>query len=213
MSIAEVDERRAVEAATPVGLRRGRSLPHILVGSVLVLVCALVFAVTALRVDPKAAVLALAETVPAGHVLTDADLTVVRVAADASVATVPESQRASVVGRSVRLPLTARSLLSAEVLGPAAWPPSGQSVVAVAVKVGRAPAGLVAGVQVLVVVVPTVSNATGQVAGPVLQARAAVVAVEAPDTSGTAVASLLLGSADAVRVVGAVGDVALVVQG
>ncbi|GAA1025633.1 hypothetical protein GCM10009557_00290 [Virgisporangium ochraceum] len=212
MTAAEVDQRRAVQAA-PVGLRRGRSLPHILMGSVLVLVCALAFAVTGLRVDPKAAVLALAGAIPAGHVLTDADLTVVRVAADASVSTVPESERASVVGRSVRLPLAARSLLSAEALGPAAWPPAGQSVVAVPVKAGRSPFGLVAGVQVLVVVVPAVSNSTGQAAGPVLQARGAVVAVEAPDTTGTTVVSLLMESADAVRVVGAVGDVALVVQG
>jgi hypothetical protein len=209
----EADERRAADVAAPVGLRRGRSLPHILLGSVLVLVCALTFVVTALRVDPKAAVLALAGAVPAGHVLTDADLTTVRVAADAAVATVPESQRRAVVGRSVRLPLAARSLLSAEVLGPAAWPPSGQSVVAVPVKVGHAPAGVVPGVQVLVVVVPSVSNTTGQAAGPVLQARAAVVAVEAADTTGTTVVSLLMGSSDAVRVVGAVGDVALVVAG
>jgi hypothetical protein len=213
MSIAEVDERRALEAAPSVGLRRGRSVPHILVGSVLVLVCALTFAVTALRVDPKAAVLAVAGAVPAGHVLTDADLTTVRVAADGVVGTVSESERASVVGRSVRLPLAAGSLLSAEVLGPAAWPPAGQSVVAVPVKVGRAPAGMVAGVQVLVVVVPAVSTSTGQPAGQLLQARAAVVAVEAPDTTGATVVSLLMESTDAVRVVGAVGDVALVVQG
>lgn len=197
----------------PVGLRRGRSLPHILLGSVLVLVCALVFAVTALRVDPTVAVLALAGEVPAGHVLTDADLVSVRVAVDAAVSTVPESERATVVGRSVRLPLAARSLLSDGVLGPSGWPPAGQAVVAVPVKVGRAPAGLAAGAQVLVVVVPSVSNSTGPAAGAVLQARAAVVAVEAPDTTGTTVVSLLIGSADAVRVVGVVGDVALVVQG
>lgn len=213
MTVVEADRRRAVDAASPGGLRRGRSLPHILLGSVLVLVCALTFAVTALRVDPKTAVLALTGAVPAGHVLTEADLTVVRVAVDDAVATVPESDLASVVGRAVRLPLVARSLLSTDVLGPAAWPPAGQSVVAVPVKVGRTPTGVVAGVQVLVVVVPAVSNTTGQAAGSVLQARAAVVAVEAPDTTGTTVVSLLMESADAVRVVGAVGDVALVVQG
>ena len=210
MTVTELAER---QVTAPVGLRRGRSLPHILLGSVLVLVCALAFAVTALRVDPKTAVLALAGDVPAGHVLTDADLTTARVAADAAVATLPESERDTVVGRSVRLPLAARSLLSADVLGPAEWPPAGQSVVAVPVKIGRAPAGVVPGVQVLVIVVPSVSNTAGQVAGAAVQARAAVVAVEAPDTTGTTVVSLLMGSADAVRVVGAVGDVALVVQG
>src|SRR6266511_25637 len=185
-------ERRATP--TP-GLRRRRSTPHLLLGAVLVVVCGLAFAVTALRVDPRTPVLAVAGPVPAGHVLADADLAVVRIVPDAGLATLPEAQRSQVVGRTVRLPLAAHSLLSEDVLGPAAWPPAGQSLIAVAVKAGRVPVGVAAGAQVLVLVVPgssTANTASGANSGGVQQAPAAVVSVGGTDSSGTTVVSLLL---------------------
>src|SRR6266571_6138058 len=83
--------------ASGLGLRRRRSAPHMLLGAVLVVVCALAFAVAALRVDPRTDVLALAGPVPAGHVLTDADLTVVRIVPDPALGAVPQSQRSPVV--------------------------------------------------------------------------------------------------------------------
>src|SRR4051794_3733175 len=52
--------------STP-GLRRRRSTPHILLGAVLMVVCGLAFAVTALRVEQRTAVLAVAGSVPARH--------------------------------------------------------------------------------------------------------------------------------------------------
>jgi len=205
-------DRRA--PATP-GLRRRRSTPHMLLGAVLVVVCGLAFAVTALRVDPRTPVLALAASVSAGQVLTDADLTVVRIVPDPALGVLREAQRASVVGRTVRLPLAARSLLSEEVLGPAAWPPKGESLIAVSVKAGRIPAGVSAGAQVLVLVVPGASATGGTDAsrGEVQRAPATVVSVAAADASGASVVSLLMSSADAVRIAGAAGEVALVVQG
>ncbi|SRR6266511_45901 len=205
-------ERRATP--TP-GLRRRRSTPHLLLGAVLVVVCGLAFAVTALRVDPRTPVLAVAGPVPAGHVLADADLAVVRIVPDAGLATLPEAQRSQVVGRTVRLPLAAHSLLSEDVLGPAAWPPAGQSLIAVAVKAGRVPVGVAAGAQVLVLVVPGSSTSGGAGASPSAgpQARATVVAVAPADASGASVVSLLMTSTDAVRIAAAAGEVALVVQG
>ncbi len=200
-------------AMPPVGLRRRRSTSHMLLGAVLIVVCALAFAVTALRVDPRTAVLAVAGPVQAGHVLTNSDLTVVRIVPDGALGTLPESQRSTVVGRTVRLPLAAHSLLSNDVLGPAGWPPAGQSLIAVGVKAGHAPAGVVAGAQVLVLVVPSSSSTTGAATGNVQRAPAAVYAVGTTDTSGTAVVSLLMTSADAVRIASAPGEVALVVQG
>ncbi|MEJ3741732.1 SAF domain-containing protein [Actinomycetes bacterium KLBMP 9797] len=197
----------------PVGLKRRRSAPHVLLGAVLVVVCALAFGVTALRVDPRTAVLAVARSLPAGHALSDADLTVVRIVPDAAMGTVAEAQRSTVVGRTLRLPLAANSLLSDAVLGPAAWPPAGQSVIAVSLKAGRAPAGLSAGVRVVVMVVPASSSNTGAPTGEVEQAEATVVSVGAADTSGTTVVSLLMTSANAVRIGGASGDAVLVVQG
>jgi len=202
--------------APAVGLRRRRSTPHMLLGAVLVVVCALAFAVAGLRVDPRTDVLALAGPVPAGHLLTDAVLTVVRIVPDPALGAVPQSQRSAVVGHTVRLPLAAHSLLSQDVLGPAAWPPAGQSLIAVAVKSGHAPSGVAAGAQVLVLVVPpssSTNNASGANSGGVQQAPAAVVSVGGADSSGTTVVSLLLSSTDAVRIAGATGDVSLVVQG
>jgi hypothetical protein len=200
-------------SAPPVGLKGRRSTPHILLGAVLVVVCALAFGVTAVRIDPRTAVLTVSQPLTAGHTISDADLSVVRIVPDAAIGTVAESQRSTVVGRTLRLPLAANSLLSPAVLGPAAWPPAGQSVIAVSLKAGRAPAGLAAGVQVLVMVVPASSGNTVAPTGEVEHAEAAVVSVGVADTSGTMVVSLLMTSANAVRIAGASGDAALVVQG
>jgi hypothetical protein len=196
-------------------LRRRRSTPHMLLGAVLVVVCALAFAVTALRADPRTSVLALAGPVSAGHVLAEADLTVVRIVPDPGLGVLAESQRASVVGHTVRLPLAGHSLLSQDVLGPAAWPPAGESLTAVAVKAGRIPTGVQAGTPVLVLVVPGSSSTGGPSASPAVapQARATVVSVAAADSSDVSVVSLLMNSVDAVRIAGAAGEVALVVQG
>lgn len=206
---------RPDRSTVPAGLRRRRSVPHVLLGSVLVVVCGLAFAVTTVRVDPRTGVLALAGSVAAGHALTDADLTVVRIVPDPALGVLREAQRASVVGRTVRLPLAARSLLSEDVLGPAAWPPAGESLIAVSVKAGRVPAGVAAGARVLVLVVPAASTpgVTTNGSAEVLRAAATVVAVATADASGASVVSLLLFSADAVRIAGAAGEVALVVQG
>ena len=207
------DGRRDVPA---VSVRRRRSTPHIVLGALLVLACAVAFAVTALRVDPRTAVLALARSVPAGHTLSTADLTVVRIVPDAALAVIAEDRQSSVVGRTLRLPAAANTLLSESMLGPAAWPPSGQSLVAVAVKPGRAPDGLAAGAHVLVLVVPTQSGtggSTGANPGNPVQVSATVVSVSAADGAGASVVSLLMTSPDAVRVAGALGEVALIVQG
>jgi hypothetical protein len=203
--------------APAVGLKRRRSNPHMLLGAVLVVVCALAFAVTGLRVDPRTGVLALANAVPAGHVLTDADLMVVQIVPDPSLGAVPQAQRSTVVAHPVRLPLAAHSLLSQDVLGPSGWPPSGQALIAVAVKSGHAPAGITAGAQVVVLVVPASSStstaAGGSTGSTVPQAPAAVYAIGATDSSGTTVVSLLMNTGDAKRIASAPGDAALVVQG
>ncbi|GIJ62108.1 SAF domain-containing protein [Virgisporangium aurantiacum] len=199
--------------APTVSVRRRRSTPHIVLGALLVLACAVAFAITALRVDPRTAVLTLARAVPAGHTLSAADLTVVRIVPDAALAVVAETQQSSVIGRTLRLPVAANTLLSESMLGPAAWPPSGQSLVAVSVKPGRAPDGLAAGARVLVLVVPTQSGTGSSPGANPVQVSATVVSVTAADGTGASVVSLLMTSPDAVRVAGAPGEVALIVQG
>ncbi len=192
---------------------RRRSTPHIVVGTLLVLTCAVAFATTALHVDPRTAVLALARSVPAGQALSAADLAVVRIVPDDALAVVTEDRRSSVVGRTLRLPVVADTLLSESMLGPPAWPPAGQSLVAVSVKPGRAPDGLAAGTHVLVLVVAPRSSTGTSSGASTLQAEATAVSVAKADATGARVVSLLMTSPDAVRVAGVSGEVALVVQG
>jgi hypothetical protein len=151
--------------------------------------------------------------VPAGHSLSAADLTVVRIVPDAALTVLAEDQQSSVVGHTVRVPVAANTLLSQEMLGPVAWPPEGQSLVAVSVKPGRAPGGLAAGAHVLVLDVPRQANAASSGDGPAIRVAATVVSVGVADGSGASVVSLLLASDDAEPVAAASGDVALVIQG
>ncbi|MFB9443041.1 hypothetical protein Dvina_51465 [Dactylosporangium vinaceum] len=207
-------------------LRRRVSVPRVLLGVLLIVGCALAGAAVANRIDTRLPVLATARPVAAGQTITDADLTVVRVAAEAQVATVPAAQRGTVVGRTAAMPLQAGVLVSAQQLGDVAWPPAGQSVIAVGLKPGRAPAGLTAGTQVTVIVIPSTAPGGGGAAGgatggsgtgsgpQVVRADATVVSVsEAADQSGVSVVSLLLSAADAVTVASTSGEAALVQRG
>ncbi len=203
--------------AGPV-LRRRISTTRVLLGVGLVLVAALGGVIMAKRVDTRLPVLAAAHAISAGQTITAADVTVVRVAAEAGVATVPASQISTVVGRVAAVPLVAGTLLSPAQFGGPVWPGVGEAVIALPVKPGRLPSGLPAGAHVTVLVVATgtpggVTGSSGGQGGQpqVEKATATVVSVEpAADQSGTTVVTLVLSAADATRVASASGDVALV---
>jgi hypothetical protein len=178
----------------------------VLVGAALMVAFALLFGVAAFRADPATPVLAVARPVPAGQVIVDADLRVVRVAPEAGVDLFGEAERATVVGRTARVPLVEGSLLAPGQLGAAAWPPAGESVVAVPVPAGRLPAGLSEGSQVSVL--PS-SSEGAEPAAPVVPAS--VVAVEPATSAGVSTVSLLMRSADA-QAVGGVGEVVLILE-
>jgi hypothetical protein len=191
--------------ATP-GTRRRRSLPRMVFGALAVVLGAVVFGVVGLHVDPGADVLAVARPVTAGARIVDADLQVIHIVADPALRVFPASQRASVVGQIAAVPLVPGSLLTAGQLGGVTDPPAGQSVIAIGVKTGRAPAGLVSGASVLVLVVPEGA------ASSTLQAPAVVRAVEPADSSGVTVVTLQLVDQSAVQIAGALGEVVLVLQ-
>jgi hypothetical protein len=195
-------------------LRRRVSPLRVLLAVLLILGFALAGTVVADQIDTRLPVLATAHAIDAGQVITDADITVVRVGADSAVATVSEAQRGSVVGRTAAVPLVAGTLLSPAQLGASAWPPEGQSVVAVAVKPGRLPSGVVHGSHVLVLVIPTSTTAGTGNRPQVVQAEATVWSLEeAKDQSGDTAVSLLIAQADGRRVAAVVGDVTLVQLG
>jgi hypothetical protein len=191
---------------------RVRAPRHMLVGAALMVGSALLFAVVGLRADPAVPVLALAQPVAAGEVIGETHLQVVHIVPDPRVELVPASQRQTVVGRTAAVPLAEGGLLSPAQLGAVAWPPSGQSVLAVPVATGRMPAGLSAGSVVSVLHWPArVEAPDGGEAAGLVTVPAVVVAVEEPNVAGVRVVSLLLSSAQA-RQVAAADGVVLVVE-
>ena len=196
------------------GSRRRRQWPRVGIGIVVVVGCALGFAATSLQVGGRAGVLELRASLPAGGVITVADLGVVQVFAP-GVATLPAAEKASVVGRAAAVPLVAGSLLSPADLGPAVALPAGQAEVAVALKPGGFPPEVAAGDHVLVVTLPATATGAGSGAGtgstsgivPLGPTPAVVIGVQAPGANGgtDTVVSLQVRLADAAALADAAG--------
>jgi hypothetical protein len=148
--------RRSAGAQPPgQGPRRGRrrSVPLAAGGVVLVVVCALVFAEGWLQAGHRQPVLALAQPVAAGQVITAADLETVRVSAAGPVSLVPASRQAEIVGSTAAASLPAGSLLAASDIGTPP-PVKGQVRLGVALKPGAYPPDLAAGQDVDVLATP-----------------------------------------------------------
>ena len=177
------------------------------------IVCAGAFALLYLQSDERAQVLAVTRPVAAGQALSSGDLRVVRVAYSVGVGVVPASQIDEVAGRTAAVPLAEGSLLSASQVGPAAWPPEGQVVVATPVKPSRLAHGVVPGSRVLVVPVAEEPSRAGslQPAGPEPVSGTVVQVRDGIDSAGTTVVTLLLAHTDAVSVASIAADVSLVV--
>jgi hypothetical protein len=213
--------RTAVGAARPAAERPGsgrrRQLPLVVVGVLLVVGCALVFADISLRTGHGQEVLVVAEPVAAGQVVMAGDLRAVRLSAAGGVASVPAGDEQAVVGQPAAVALSAGSVLTRADVGAGAGVGAGFDVVAVALKPGAYPPDLSAGARVQVVPVASSSGSapgapTGS--GPV---GATVLSVEPPSaTSGSpAVVSLEVARSDADEVasLAAAGEVALVEEG
>jgi len=147
----------------PRRLRR-RSVPLAAGGVVLVVVCALVFAEGWLAAGNRQPVLALAQPVTAGQVITAADLETVRVSAAGPVSLVPASRQGEVVGSTAAVSLPAGSLLAGSDIGTPP-PVNGQVRLGVALKPGQYPPDLAAGQDVDVLATPAAS-ASGSSSGP-----------------------------------------------
>jgi len=207
--------RPGVAARVSVGaVRRKRMLPYAAAGAVLVLSCALVFAVVAVNLGHRVTVLAVARTVWAGQPITAADLKAVPAADDGSLGLIPASEAASVLGRTPVVPLTPGTLLVPSMLGTPAFPPAGQLSASLALKPGQYPLHLSAGAHVVIFLTPAptglqpvttastvpadASSATGtrRITATVLDI------VAGTEGQGGAVVELLLSSTDAARLAG-----------
>ena len=192
---------RAAGAGTPrLAPRRRRRWSRLAAGVMTVLVCLFGFlaASSAVLGAHATQVLAVARAVPAGAALTPADLTVVSVHPAAGVATVPAREQAQLAGRTVAVPLTPGTLLSAAELGPPQYPPAGEAVVALPLAAGAFPPQMQAGARVAVLDGRAAGPASGQqTAGP-SAVLAGVVTAITPDggAGGTqTVVSLLVDTA------------------
>ena len=142
----------------PRRLRR-RSVPLAAGGVVLVVVCALVFAEGWLQAGNRQPVLALAQPVTAGQVITAADLETVRVSAAGPVSLVPASRQAEVAGSTAAVSMPAGSLLTGSDIGTPP-PVKGQVRLGVALKPGAYPPDLAAGQDVDVLATPSSSTSS-----------------------------------------------------
>jgi hypothetical protein len=223
------DAARSMPAArkpmpAPPVLRRpgGRNGKQITIGVLLAVAVVVAFWQADLRRHADETFLATANPVAAGQRIADTDLTVVRVADVSGLQLIPAASRADVVGRTAAAPIPAGTLLTAGQVGPAAWPPAGQAVIAVPVKPGRTPAGLRPGASVVVLVVPNAGSAgdsdtsggNNKTGTGSRRAVATVVSVTSgADQIGTELVTLLLAADTAEQVAAAPGDVTLVQTG
>jgi hypothetical protein len=165
-----------------------RRRPTVWVGGVaLIAVGAAVATSAALSAGAKHDVLALARSVPAGRLLTAADVRTVRVAADSSVATVPAAEESSVVGQRTAVDLVANSLLTNAALGGAAVPGKGQALLGVALKPGQLPArSLSRGDQAELIPTPPIATSTSSGSGSDASGASPVpVTVDAEGAAGS----------------------------
>jgi hypothetical protein len=166
-------------------------------GVALIAVGAAVATSAALSAGAKHDVLALSRSVPAGRLLTAADVRTVRVAADSSVAIVPAADESSVVGQRTAVDLIANSLLTNADLGGAAVPGKGQALLGVALKPGQLPArSLSRGDQAELIPTPSTSTSTSSASGSdssaVTLVPVTVDAEGAAGSDGTTVVDLVL---------------------
>ena len=160
--------------------------------------------------------IAVAGPVGYGHQITASDLVEVSVPDGGTLNTLDWGQRTSVVGQYATAPLQAGQLLPSGATVPKLTPPSGSSLVAVALKNGLLPAAeLHAGGSVRVVAVQTTASTTPTPATSFpASIDAQVYSISPRDAGGTTVVDVTVtdGSADGVARLSAVGQAALVLK-
>ncbi|GLW78557.1 hypothetical protein Aglo01_30390 [Actinokineospora globicatena] len=186
------------------GAVRRRRAPYLLLGVLLVVVCAGAGVYVATQAGNRVTVLALARAVTVGQVLVGQDLRQVSISVDSGLDVVTVSESATVVGTTMAYPAPAGTLLSRGLLGAALVPSAGLAITAVGLKDGQFPPSLTSGTHVLVLISPPASTgaSTASVTVP-RTVRAVVTDVQARQSEQTTVVSLELPEAGARELAGA----------
>ncbi|MFB7174567.1 SAF domain-containing protein [Streptomyces sp. NPDC056254] len=192
--------RTELPITTAAPVKKQRRYAAAALSTVLAVAAALGAAAAVSAVGDRTKVLAIANDVPAGQPLTDADVVVAEVSADSALTPMPATDRSTVVGKRPSVDLRKGSLLVAAQLQPGTGLGDDKQQVGVQVKRGQAPAGsLVPGDKVLAVTVPGQSEQpTGKdgAEAPPTSVKAVVVSVSRPDASGAVVVNLAVSSSD-----------------
>ncbi|MFE5712007.1 SAF domain-containing protein [Streptomyces sp. NPDC056501] len=192
--------RTELPITTAAPVKKQRRYAAAALSTVLAVAAALGAAAAVSAVGDRTKVLAIANDVPAGQPLTDADIVVAEVSADAALTPMPATDRSVVVGKRPAVDLRKGSLLVAAQLQPGTGLGDDKQQVGVQVKRGQAPAGsLVPGDKVLAVTVPGQGEQpTGKdgAEAPPTSVKAVVVSVSRPDASGAVVVNLAVSPSD-----------------
>jgi hypothetical protein len=172
------------------------------------------------RENHQVQVLMVLEPVPAGSVITSADIGTASVSAGPGISLIPARQLAQVTGLVAATALRPGTLLAPSELTTAEPPGPGQVLVPVAVRPSVLPAaGLAPGDRVLIVATPAGpgTTASGGSGAPILVKPVSALVLEvsaAPDQDGLDVVDLLVPAQYGVAVAqqSATGQIALIVQ-
>jgi SAF domain len=152
------------------------------------------------RSNHQVPVLAAAQDIPVGAVITSADLKTVSVSAGPGLASIPAKQQNQVTGQAAAVEIRPGTLLASSDLTTAVEPRPGQVLVPVTLKTWQVPAsGLVPGTPVLLIPTPgaagQAANSQPAAAALTYNVPATVWQVSAPDQSGNVVVDLLMAQA------------------
>lgn len=178
--------------------RRQRRPALLVVGVLLIALCAVVSASLVARTDHTVAVLTLARPVAAGQVLSADDVRVAHVGG-AGVSAIGAGSLAIVVGETATSSLPAGTLLVPGMVSRQSVPAAGSQVVAVSVKAGLVPAGAATGRDVSLIAVAA-SDGREAVPQGVLVRSARLVDVTNDPTSDSVLLSVVVSDANAPQV-------------
>jgi len=179
------------------GGRRRRSLPHLMLGVLLVVVCTTGFVVAARQLGGRQSVLALARPVAVGQIVSAQDLKQVSIAVDPGMDVMAASAASTVVGHPIAYSLPAGSLVTRSVLGSPLVPPPGTAIAAVGLKPGQFPPDLSPGTTVAVLTTPLQSATSGATSGQSFSWTAVVTGMSSGRYDQITVVSLQLAESDA----------------
>jgi SAF domain-containing protein len=208
---------RAHSPGTPARLPRQRRRSMLALGVALVALGALTAVVLFHRSSHQRSVLVVAQAIPAGTVITQAELSTATISGT-GMTSIPASQAGQVAGKTAAVGLTPGTLLVPGDLTSRSVPGPGQQLVPVALKASQLPAsGLKPGDHVVVVATP---GTAGQQAGGTTGQQAmnsavpaTVYQVSAPDQNGNVTVDLLVTAANGPPVAeqDSTGQIALIV--